>query len=87
MKSNIKTWSVGIGVVVTIILSISGYIYAESTCSRARDVKIMGYVVKEDTKLRSEIYTNQMVQMAILTDIKVAVGKVQTDVDHIKRIR
>lgn len=87
MGNNIKTWSIVIGSTVTILLSVIGYIYAEATGSRSRDIDIRQFAAEEHKEMRESIYNNQIIQMSMLSEITKNVSIVMTDVGHLKESR
>jgi len=85
MGNNIKTWISGIALVIVVLSSLVGYIYAEATGSRCRDAETMAYVVVQDNRLRAQIHDSQIVVMNGINQILVEQAKMQSDIRHIKR--
>jgi len=85
MTDKAKIWIGGASLALTIILSLVGYVYAEATGSRKRDTTEISVRASEDTDIRSQMFCYQKEQMKVLNTISVAVGKIQTDVEYLKK--
>ena len=84
MSDKAKTIAGFIAIGVSILLSLTGYIYAEATGARSRDTKAIAYVVEQDLEIRKQLAKTKHKQLQLLSDIKIVVNSIEKDIEFIK---